>query len=190
VVNDMVLRSLARPSLEVLDVSSSNPFGGNRSLTNAAVDDFALHTSSLQELSLRGCANVEASGVERLGHFAVRLQHLDLTGCNLIGADVHALSKALRGYHALRWLSLRGLRAIDDTVLRGVADGCHDLEYLDLEGCTRITPRGLAAIFANCRRLKTLVLRGTSYGQVHVDELLAKQQDEAATLVDGVVVVV
>ena len=110
----------------------------------------------VRDLNLRGCVQMP----ERWSTYGYaifeacqNLQNFSLQGCRIDRNSVHQL---LFRNPRLVHINLSGLRDVDNSAMRVIAQGCPQLEHLNVSWCHSVTTRGLLRIVQNCVLLKDL----------------------------------
>lgn len=149
--SDALLEELTSscPDLEQLHLSSSNPFGGNRLLTDAGVLLLASRLPRLSQLNLQGSSNITDACLPSLVQGCPLMEKLNLGGCHrLTDAAVRVLTQADVPVHQsypsrLTHLSLFQCSAITDASVELVAAHLPLLQHLDVHSCAALTDAAL-----------------------------------------------
>jgi hypothetical protein len=149
--SDALLEELTSscPDLEQLHLSSSNPFGGNRLLTDAGVLLLASRLPRLSQLNLQGSSNITDACLPSLVQGCPLMEKLNLGGCHrLTDAAVRVLTQVDVPVHQsypsrLTHLSLFQCSAITDASVELVAAHLPLLQHLDVHSCAALTDAAL-----------------------------------------------
>ena len=110
----------------------------------------------MRDLNLRGCAQMpESWGKEGLNITEVckNLEYFILEGCRIDRQSVHYfLLKNPRLVH----INFCGMKGLNNTALRIIAQSCQHLEHLNISWCQHVDTRGLLRVIQSCPRLNDL----------------------------------
>ena len=110
----------------------------------------------MRDLNLRGCAQMpESWGKEGLNITEVckNLECFILEGCRIDRQSVHYfLLKNPRLVH----INFCGMKGLNNTALRIIAQSCQQLEHLNISWCQHVDTRGLLRVVQSCPRLNDL----------------------------------
>ena len=173
---DLVITKLLSASrVSSLDLSTC------KQLDYATCMAIARNGSSLRRLSLAGCINIPAEGIEQIANFCPQLEHLDVERCRRFEGTTmrHVAARCPR----LQSLNATGCPRITDDAVLEICRRCPSLTSLelgecalltdialselpvslvrlDLSSCTNLTDRSVAMIAGRCKHIHTLRLAG------------------------------
>ena len=147
------------PQIEVLHLSSSNPFLGNAHLSDAGVRMLAARLPRMQQLNLQGSSTITDECIEDLARGLPRLEKLNLGGCfRLTDAAVRSLCRITSDHPAavpedegavqLTHLSLFQCTHLSDASVALLAQHMPTLQHLDVHSCSALTDASLQSVYS------------------------------------------
>jgi hypothetical protein len=187
--SDALVQSLALacPELEVLHLSSANPFLGNALLTDAAiVDSIAARMTNMKQLNLQGSSNVTDACIASLVKRLPLLEKLNLGGCfKLTDAAVRTLCRVEEGGEDESFVQAVAAAAVmvSPSPTLPPRQAPSRLSHLSLFQCSRLTDASVALLAVHLPALQHLDLHSCAALTDRALEVLAQrttQKDEEA----------
>lgn len=110
----------------------------------------------LKDLNLRGCAQMPerwSSDGHNISDACRNLENFSLEDCRIDRSSVHYF--LLRNPRLVN-INLSGLKEINNSAMRIIAQGCQQLEHLNVSWCHNVDTRGLHRIVQSCPKLRDL----------------------------------
>nr|XP_040567099.1 F-box/LRR-repeat protein 7-like [Lepeophtheirus salmonis] len=165
-----ILRLLSRNSAGNAKLSIVKIFlNGCRRLTDRGLAIVARRCPGLKELEIQYCINITNGGLMDLVSKCHLLDHLDVTGCQMISTiSVHQPPPSPRTLVTnfppqpqrrqlnIQYLDISDCVSLEDSGLKMIVESCPQLTYLFLRRCSNITDAGIKAVSSYCLCLREL----------------------------------
>ncbi|ODQ50842.1 RNI-like protein [Saitoella complicata NRRL Y-17804] len=112
--------------------------------------------SFIQDLNLRGCAQLREKEVDLIAHACRNLSAVSLEGVRAF--DGPALSHLLTRNSRLLHLDVSTLNCVTNSTCQQIALACPRLETIDLSWCSNVDARGVQRLLQGCSQIKSLAI--------------------------------
>jgi hypothetical protein len=126
---------------------------------NHVVCQIAQQCTRLKVLDLSGCVTITDEATRAIANHVRGLRRLNLSICVSL-RDSTVIEEIVRHNASLTFLSLSGVKCLNDALVTVIAESCPRLEYLSLASHSQISDAALAQLGERCRAVRELWLKG------------------------------